>query len=58
MTAKEIKALLKRFKMSQDAMAKKLGVSRQTINNWESGRKRPSRLAKRELARLERKANK
>ncbi len=55
MTAEEILALRKRLKMSQDAMAKKLRVSRQTINNWESGRKKPSRLARAQLARLERK---
>ena len=55
MTGEEILTLRERLEMSQDAMAKKLGVSRQTINNWESGRKRPSPLAQRQLARLERK---
>lgn len=52
MTSEEIKQLRKRLNMTQEELANKLGVSRQTVYHWEKNQKRPSRLAKKQLARL------
>ncbi len=57
MTATEIKELRKRLKYSQQQLADKLGVGRITVVRWENGGQMPSQLAKRQLARLERKNN-
>ncbi len=38
MSLKTLKALRKRLKLTQKQLAKVLGVSKQTIANWESGR--------------------
>ncbi len=53
MTGKEIKELRKKYKLTQQALADKLGVHQVTVAEWEAGRKRPSNLAKRQLKRLE-----
>lgn len=50
-----IKKLRKQLKMSQEQMAGELGVSTMTIRRWEAGTNKPSRLALRQLARLEKK---
>jgi putative transcriptional regulator len=51
----EIKELRKKLNMTQQELADKLGVAPFTVRRWESGKARPSPLAKRQLARLERK---
>ena len=61
MEAKEIKELRKKLKgptgkpMTQAQFAAELGVTKTTVLNWENELARPSMLAKRELARMERK---
>jgi len=52
MTGSEIKELRNRLKMTQQALADKLGVHRVTVAEWEINHKRPSNLAKRQLERL------
>jgi len=54
MTSEEIRALRKKHGMTQDELALRLGVTKQTVANWENDRVRPSRLAIRQLERLER----
>ena len=52
----DIKKLRKSLKMSQEELAGKLGVSTMTIRRWEAGTNKPSRLALRQLERLNLKA--
>ena len=52
MTGTEIKAFRKRFNMTQQELADKLGVDRVTVARWETNSKRPSNLAKRQISRL------
>jgi len=52
MTAKEIIELRKKLKMTQQELADAIGVDRVTVARWETAQKRPSNLAKRQLARL------
>ena len=52
MTDKEIIELRKRLKMTQQQFADAIGVDRVTVARWETGQKKPSNLAKRQLARL------
>jgi len=49
----DIKAIRKKLGLTQEALAKKLGVTRMTVYNWETKKKKPSNLAKRQLSRLE-----
>ena len=56
MTPTEVKDLRKSLNMTQQELANVIGVDRVTVANWETGRKRPSPLAQRQLARLNRKA--
>jgi len=55
MTAKEIKELRKRLKLTQKEFAGRLKLDVITISRWERGEQRPSQLAMRQLARLEKK---
>uniref|UniRef100_A0A6M3LRU0 Putative DNA binding, helix-turn-helix domain containing protein n=1 Tax=viral metagenome TaxID=1070528 RepID=A0A6M3LRU0_9ZZZZ len=55
MEAREIR---KKSKLTQEEMARKCHVSIATVKRWEAGNARPSPLAQRQLARLERKLNK
>lgn len=48
----KIKELRKSRKMSQEALAEELGVSKQTISNWEVGRKSPRMKAVKKMAEL------
>lgn len=48
----DIKDLRNRAKMSQSELAGWLGVDKQTVNRWERGKRRPSKLAMRQLHRL------
>jgi DNA-binding transcriptional regulator YiaG len=50
-----IKDLRARAKMSQQALADSLGVTRMTIIRWEQGQSKPSALACRQLHRLHKK---
>jgi len=52
-TAQEIRALRTKCKMTQQQLADKLGVARITVIRWEAGDKRPSGLARNQLARLQ-----
>jgi len=52
MTPAEIKALRKQLALSQDAFARELGVSVNTVRRWEYGDRHPSSLARREIERL------
>jgi len=52
----DIKKLRKRFGLTQEEMAHKLGVERITIIRWEAGTSKPSQLAQRQIDRLERRS--
>ena len=52
MEGKEIIELRKKLKMTQQELADAIGVDRVTVARWEASNKRPSNLAKRQLARL------
>jgi len=54
MNGEDIKQLRKTLKLTQAELASKLGVSVTTIARWEGKKARPSQLAKRQLARLQR----
>ena len=47
--------LRKRSGMKQSEFAVCLGVDKQTVNRWEKGKRRPSKLAMRQLHRLHQK---
>jgi DNA-binding transcriptional regulator YiaG len=51
-TAEEIKKLRKQLGLSQESFAQLVGVSFQTINRWERGIFKPSRLAVDKIASL------
>ncbi len=53
MTAEEIKKLREKFGLTQGGLAKKIGASRVSVNNWENGKTRPNNMAKRSLAQLD-----
>ncbi len=55
MEAEEIKKVRKRLKLTQTELADKLGVTKTTVLNWEHKISKPSKLALRQLDRLERK---
>lgn len=44
-----IKEVRRQLKISQEDLAHELGVSFATVNRWENGRTRPSRLATAQL---------
>ena len=48
----DVKAIRKRLKLTQQKLADKLGVTRMTVHNWENKEKKPSPLARRQIARL------
>ena len=52
MTDIDIRELRRKLKLTQQELAKKLGVDVITVSRWEREEARPSRLAQRELARL------
>lgn len=51
-TAQEIKKLRKKLGITQQELADQIGVDRVTVARWETEQKRPSQLARRQLARL------
>lgn len=56
-TPVDIKELRKRTGMTQQQMANRMGVAKQTVHRWEIGQSKPSQLAIRQLHRLDRKVN-
>lgn len=46
---RHIKSLRKQLGLSQEELAKKLGVSFTSVNRWENGQTKPSKLAKRQI---------
>lgn len=55
MNAMEIKEIRERLGLTQEALAHLIGVSFQTINRWERGIFKPSRLALEKIKQLEEK---
>jgi len=56
---KEIRDLMRKYKLSREDMASKLGVTMMTIYRWENGRNFPrSRIMIREFERLKRELEK
>lgn len=55
MNSTEIKEIRERLGLTQEALAHLLGVSFQTINRWERGAFKPSRLALEKIKQLEEK---
>jgi DNA-binding transcriptional regulator YiaG len=45
LTPRQIKALRKKLGLSQSALARKLGVVRSAVNNWERGKQKPLLMA-------------
>ena len=52
----KVKELRKKMSWSQEDMAREIGVSLSTVQRWEEQGGKPTRLARRELARLFREA--
>lgn len=44
-----VKSLRATLSLSQEDLAKELGVSFATVNRWENGKTQPSKLAKKQL---------
>jgi len=49
-----IKRLRKKLGLSQDAFAARLGVAPYTVRRWESGKTKPSRMARRLIEEIKR----
>ena len=47
--AHKIKSLREQLRISQEDLAKELGVSFATVNRWENNKTQPSALAKKQL---------
>ncbi len=45
-----VKALRRELKMTQEELAHELGITVGTVNRWENGRFRPSKLARATIA--------
>lgn len=48
----QIKEIRKKLNLSQEEFAKKLGVSFASVNRWENGQTKPSKLARRQIMSL------
>lgn len=48
----DVKALRLRLALTQEELARQLGVSLSTVSRWETGRSAPSRLARQRLSEL------
>lgn len=57
MSATDIKEIREKLGLTQEALAHLLGVSFQTINRWERGLFKPSKLALEKIKQLEEKTN-
>ena len=51
----DVKALREKLGLTQEQMSRELDVSFKTVNRWERGRSKPSRMAQRLLVELEKK---
>ncbi|PJD97540.1 MAG: transcriptional regulator [Parachlamydia sp.] len=49
---KKIKSIRQHLKLSQEELAHKLGVSFTSVNRWENGQTKPSKLARKQLEAL------
>jgi DNA-binding transcriptional regulator YiaG len=58
MTNHEIKELREALKLSTQQLANKIGVSRYTINRWESGESRPQPRSAKMLEKLSKEVRK
>jgi len=50
--ALKLKEVRRKFKLTQEALAHKLGVSFTSVNRWENGQTQPSPLARRQIEEL------
>lgn len=50
--SEQIKEIRKKLNLSQEEFAKKLGVSFTSVNRWENGQTKPSKLAKKQIVNL------
>lgn len=50
--AEQLKALRRQHGWSQEDLARELGVSFSTVNRWENGKAKPSRLAQKGILTL------
>lgn len=50
--ANQIKAIRLQLRLSQEELAQKLGVSFTSVNRWENGQTKPSKLARRQIEAL------
>ena len=50
--ADQLKTLRQQYEWSQEDLARMLGVSFSTVNRWENGKSKPSRLAQKEISAL------
>jgi DNA-binding transcriptional regulator YiaG len=48
----QLKSIRKELRLSQEELAQKLGVSFTTVNRWENGQTKPSKLARQQIDRL------
>jgi putative transcriptional regulator len=46
---KHLKSIRQHLKLSQEELAHKLGVSFTSVNRWENGQTKPSKLARKQL---------
>jgi DNA-binding transcriptional regulator YiaG len=53
MDGKEIRTLRKHLDLTQEEFAHEVGVTFATVNRWENGKSKPSRLAVRVLQRMQ-----
>ena len=47
--SRQIKSIRKQLGLSQEELAQKLGVSFTSVNRWENGQTKPSKLARRQI---------
>lgn len=52
-----IKSIRQKLGLSQEELAQKLGVSFTSVNRWENGQTKPSKLARRQIEALCKKLN-
>jgi len=53
-----LKSLRKQLGLSQEELAQKLGVSFTSVNRWENGQTKPSKLARKQIDILSKKSEK
>ena len=55
--AEQLNVLRRQYAWLQEDLVRELGVSFSTVNRWENGKAKPSRLAKKQIKRLLSEAN-